>query len=441
SSTLPPEVWQVIFSNATPPFHNVHFHYHQRDLKQRRIRNAIVTKGRIAQVCHGWRLLVEPMLYEHLVISRTRSLDAIRRVLQVTRSDGRTKGELVKRLDITFKLARNQFEGMANPPVSTVFCHLMYLLDLLPNLRVLLIRNSFSYMVHICDALKRNNFFAHISPSLEEIAWIDDSWRNGLLKIPEPIWSSFLHSHPNLKSIHWPGVDIPSELYWDDLVPSLLTSPMTQVTQMIMRLGHVLIAPTYAFPNLRHVLFDIPYVGPMAMEMMQGELPVPTMLEGHGHKITSMDCLYERAISERCPQVQYFPMIARHCPNLEEFGLFHNWTHRSHRDDSGGPYDDLPWNFTLPCTFPSVKKLKVRRMYRRFDLGAYQEMLEFVRKTVVGEDKKLPNCTTVQFDSERDVIYLLKHKEHFLKSLSLLAEHKIGLLNHKGQAFMVPGAK
>ncbi|TEB31380.1 hypothetical protein FA13DRAFT_364112 [Coprinellus micaceus] len=186
------------------------------------------------------------------------------------------------------------------------------------------------------------------------------------------------------------------------------------------------------YPNLRYLLFQMPIVGPMDMEMMGGEIPVPTMLEVHGHKITSMDCAYSKLISEDSPQLQFFPMIARHCTNLEELGLFLNWNSRTNTKGQRRREDEA-WSFALPGKLQTVRKLRVRRMSRKFDVGAYREMLSFVRKAVIGDERTLPNCTTVQFASERDIVYFTKRRGLLAGDLAPLAAPDLTLLNHRGR--------
>lgn len=360
-------------------------------------------------------------------------------------SEGRKLGGLVRRLDII--LPHSQLEGQ-NPEdtVAAIVQDIIQLLRLLPKLKTLLVRNTLPRQDqdHTQNAMIETGFFDAIPSELEELVWIEDSWRFGL-RVPESAWTDFLQTHPCLKMISWPAVDIPKEMFWDEPQSGLLTSPMSRVTHTVMRLGPIFIRPEIyllptaqqqdVLPNLRHVLFEIPWIGPYGLDMMQGVLPLPTMLELHGRKITSLDCIYERTLSKVSVQHQYFTMIATHCPNIKELGIFLNWRHRVYRGTwavSGEPYEDAAWQFDLPAQMPSVKRLRVRRMYRRYDEGAYREMLRFVRVATIGEGRKLPNCLEVQLESERDVMYLLRHRDSFQVDFGILEKHGLTMLDHRG---------
>ena len=302
-----------------------------------------------------------------------------------------------------------------------------------------MVRHSFSYKTS--HLLEQTNFLSTISPNLDSISWIDEKADYSLLRVPESIWTPFLASHPNLRSIHRPKIDVPSEIYWIEPPVPLLSKPMVNVTEMVMRLEWTLSQPDLylvhtedgkdLYPNLHYLLFQMPIVGPMDMEMMDSEIPVPTMLEVHGHKITSMDCAYYKILSDDSPQVQFFPMIVQHCTNLQELGLFLNWNSRT---NTRGPRrrEDEVWSFALPGKLPTVRKLRVKRMNRKFDVGAYREMLSFVRKAVIGKGRSLPSCLTVQFASERDIVYFTKHKELLAGDLAPLAVPHLTLLDHRG---------
>lgn len=271
------------------------------------------------------------------------------------------------------------------------------------------------------------------------MVWIDNDWRRWLM-VPESVWLPFLQSHPALKTVHWPGVDVDTEPDEEETQQPALTSPMTYVTQMAMRLGDDLKRPDLhlppmfkqpdVFPNLCRVMFDIPCIFPKALQTMTGQLPVPTMLEVHGRKIVSLDCMYERTLWRGLPQLQYFGMIATYCPNLEELGLFFNWTSQTTRNREA--YQPAQWEFSLPVEMPSVQKLRVRRMNRRFDEDAYREMIRFVLEAVVGEKRKLPNCDVIQFESERDVGYLLRHRTIFHRDLNFSDIGDFAILDHTG---------
>lgn len=387
-------------------------------------------------MCKDWRELVQPFLFKHITLKRFSSLDALTQTMSEATQSGAPRGALVRRLDIIAP-----HDGHDTDELRTVrtYSQLRELLNLLPNLRSLTIRHSFSYRTGY--ALQQADFLSAISPALESISWIDEKADYSLLRVPESVWTPFLDSHPNLQSIHRPKVDVPSELYWNEPEVPLLSKPLVKVTQMVMRLEWTLSRPDLyllhtedgkdLYPNLHYLLFQMPIVGPMDMEMMGGEIPVPTMLEVHGHKITSMDCAYYKIISEDSPQLQFFPMIARHCTNLEELGLFLNWNSRTNTKGQRRREDEL-WSFALPGKLPTVRKLRVRRMNRKFDVGAYREMLSFVRKAVIGDERALPSCTTVQFASERDIVYIAKHKELLARGLESLAVPHLTLLDHRG---------
>ncbi|KAJ2927073.1 hypothetical protein H1R20_g10002, partial [Candolleomyces eurysporus] len=445
STTFPAELWQLIFRAATstpgsltPPLESFHYHYFAADPGERRARRALETGWRLAKVCKEWRNIMRPLLFEHVVLKDFAALDSLTKsVDKSVFDDAVLQGELVQRLDI---VARND-RGSDPEGIRDLFSEISHLLTLLPQLKVVLFHNSFRVDGNWLSGT--GPFFLNsASKTLESIAWIDDDKDWTLMKVPFSLWASFLNSHPNLKSIHPPHVKAEEELVWqirDGEAQTPLSKPLAKVAQVVLRIFHgshtdpmFFPGPTHdrdpnvssdsngsfkedMFPKLRHVTFEFCILGPMAMEMLDGVVPIPTLLELHGHKLTSLHCVFHKTADEDFleyndvpPQTQFFPMIARHCVNLEELGLYFNWK-------------SVPSTYIGNTTLPTVKRLKIRRMNRHFRLEPYKIMLNFVAETAI---LRLPRLEEVVFVCERDVRYIRSSKIEIGEDIVMAKEEK-----------------
>ncbi|RXW20265.1 hypothetical protein EST38_g5586, partial [Candolleomyces aberdarensis] len=438
STTFPAELWELIFRTATstpgsltPPLENFHYHYFAADPGERRARRALETGWCLAKVCKEWRNIMRPLLFEHVVLEDFGALESLTKSLEKPVFDNVVlQGELVQRLDI---VARND-RGSDPEGIRDLFSKISHLLSLLPQLKVVLFHNSFRVDGNWLSSA--GPFFLNsASDTLESIAWIDDDKDWTLMKVPFFLWASFLNSHPNLKSIHPPHVKAEKELLWkicDGEAQTPLSKPLAKVTRLVLRIFHgthtdpiFFPGPTHdhdpnvssdsnasfkedMFPKLRHVTFEFCILGPMAMEMLDGVVPTPTLLELHGHKLTSLHCVFHKTADEDFleyndvpPQTQFFPMIARHCVNLEELGLYFNWK-------------SVPSTYIGNSTLPTVKRLKIRRMNRHFKIEPYKIMLNFVAEMAI---LRLPRLEEVVFVCERDTRYIQRYKEELREEL------------------------
>ncbi|KAF6764629.1 hypothetical protein DFP72DRAFT_868745 [Ephemerocybe angulata] len=452
SPTLPPELWETIFRAATLSnglhelqMHTMHYCHYRADMGHRRTRRALAMKRSIASVCRDWYMLTESLACEHIQLRSYLHLDALIRHMKGSGLLGQPRGNYVRRLDIVAPsgFSKSTPEEERFPKAKAILSQIGELFTLLPNIKIFLFRHAFLGRHNIFDTKEGLYFLTSPSPTLESVTWIDENWNWALLEPPVSLWVKFLESHPNLKTIHRPRL----EYEYFDYEEPLLAKPMNQVTQLSLRVDHLgwpdlLLTsdplssgrePMDLYPNLRHVVFMFSVVGPMDMEMLDGTLPTPTMLEVHGHKLTSVDCVYHKVLLEDSPQLAWFTMIAQFCPNLEELGVFLNWRWRERESDA-------EWDIMLPHAFPNVKRLKVRRLVKKFDVAAYRQMLGFVRRAVSGQERTLPSCGRVQFVEERDVLYLRRYRDKLQAELGLLEASGIEILDSQGTPAML-GAK
>ncbi|RXW20266.1 hypothetical protein EST38_g5587 [Candolleomyces aberdarensis] len=365
------------------------------------------------------------LLFEHVVLKDFGALKSLTKSLEKPVFDNAVlQGELVQRLDI---VALNDL-GRDPEGIRNLFSKISHLLTLLPQLKVVIFHNSFR--VHGNWLSGAGPFFLNsASETLESIAWIDDKDRI-YMKVPMSLWASFLNSHPNLKSILPPRLKA-EELLWkigDEKAQTPLSKPLTKLTRLFLRIMYVAHTdPMYQpgptrdhdrsasldsgrnsedmFPNLCHVTFEFCILALGTMYVLNGIIPTPTLLELHGHKLTSLHCVFHKAADEdylvEPPQTQFFPMIARHCVNLEELGLYFNW-------------QSVASTYIGNTTLPTVKRLKIRRMNRHFRMEPYKIMLNFVAEIAI---LRLPRLGEVVFVCERDTGYIQRFKEELREQL------------------------